>query len=80
MTAKKVPVKKNTKQFRKKKAAPKSFTIPFDVAVLILSGILIFIIFLLAYRSCSADQEQFEKMKINLELSILDSQEVGTYL
>jgi len=67
--------RKPKKPGKKKPANQKSFTIPFDVAVLILGGILIFIMFLLAHRSCTTKDEQIEKMKINFESVILNSQE-----
>lgn len=81
MTEKKtVALRKTKKNSRKKPANQKSFTIPFDVAVLILVGILVFIMFLLGYRSCRSDDEQLEKIKINFELATLNSQEEGVVL
>jgi|GEM_PF-1994662 len=71
---------KSPKTGRKKPAKPKSFTIPFDVAVLILGGILIFIMFLLAHRSCSTKNEQIEQMKINFESAIIDFHQEGAHL
>lgn len=62
---------------RKKPANKKSFTIPFDVAVLILSGVLIFILIVIANRSCSKNEDQLEEMKINIEKLVLDPHAEG---
>lgn len=74
---KSTPIKKNG---RKKTANQKSFTIPFDVAVLILGGLLIFIMFILGYRSCTKSDNQLEKLKINIESAVLDSRPEGALL
>ncbi|MDD5230177.1 MAG: hypothetical protein PHC43_02520 [Candidatus Marinimicrobia bacterium] len=62
-------MKKNRKSGRKKNSAQKSFTVPFDVAILILAGILIFIMFTLAYRSCTKSDNQLEELKVNIEIT-----------
>ncbi|MFH1213859.1 MAG: hypothetical protein V1681_07205 [Candidatus Neomarinimicrobiota bacterium] len=65
---------------RKKPANKKSFTIPFDVAVLILCGVLIFILIVIINRSCSKNEDQLEKMKINIEKLVLAPQTEGAQI
>jgi hypothetical protein len=80
MSKKNSPGQRPTTTGKKKPANSKTFSIPFDVVVLILSGILIFIMFLLGYRSCRKDEEQLEKMEIKLNMAELDSFKEGALL
>jgi len=75
-----VKSQKSQKLNRKKNTTRKSFTIPFDVAILILVSVLIFIMFTIAYRSCSKDDNQLEKLKVNIETKITGFQPEGELL